>query len=212
MKKWICNVCGYTHTGNECPESCPRCNAPQSAFYEKGRMDWRALAIIVLISTMVVLMVSIVSCTSETVVNNSAVKTVDVNRYLGKWYEIARFDHRFERGLSHCMTLYSMEKDGKIRVVNQGMKDGIWKTSKGNAKMTDVPGVLRVSFFGPFYSDYRIMMLAPDYSYALVGGSSEKYLWILARSSTLPPNTQEAILREAQKRGYDTSRLLWVEQ
>ena len=97
-------------------------------------------------------------------------------------------------------------------VVNRGWKDGEWNTSEGKAKLTEKPGLLRVSFFGPFYSDYRIMMLAPDYSYSLVGGNGDNYLWILSRTPQLNPETRSDILREAQRRGYKTENLIWVDQ
>ena len=145
-------------------------------------------------------------------VDNSTVKSVDLNRYLGSWYEIAKFDHSFERGLDYAMAHYTLRDDGKIDVLNTGIKDGRAKDVKGIAKTTDVPGLLRVSFFGPFYSDYRIMMLDEDYQYVLVGGSTDKYLWILSRTPILDDATKSLILAEADRRGYDTSKLIWVKQ
>ena len=134
--------------------------------------------------------------------DNSTVKSVDLSRYLGSWYEIARFDHSFERGMEYAMAHYTMRDDGKIDVLNTGIKDGRAKDAKGIAKTTAVPGLLRVSFFGPFFGDYRIMMLDADYQYALVGGSSEKYLWILSRTPQLEESTKALILAEAERRGY----------
>lgn len=145
-------------------------------------------------------------------VDNSTVKSVDLNRYLGSWYEIAKFDHSFERGLDYAMARYTLRDDGKIDVLNTGIKDGRAKDAKGIAKTTDVPGLLRVSFFGPFFSDYRIMMLDEDYQYVLVGGSTDKYLWILSRTPVLDDATKSLILAEADRRGYDTSKLIWVKQ
>ena len=155
---------------------------------------------------------SIFSCRSATTVDNSPVSSVDLSRYLGKWYEVARFDHRFERGLSHCTALYTQQSDGTIKVINQGRKNGKWKVSEGKAKTTDTQGILRVSFFGPFYSDYRILHLGPDYSYSLVGGSSDDYLWILSRTPQLKPDVRDKLLKEAQRRGYNTDKLIWVAQ
>lgn len=137
---------------------------------------------------------------------------MDISKFLGKWYEIARFDHKFERKLEHCIATYTMQDDGTIKVTNQGIKDGKWKTTTGKAKITDEPGVLRVSFFWPIYSDYRIMMLAPDYSYALVGGNNDEYLWILSRTPRLAKETCDKIVRNAQSRGYNTNNLIWVKQ
>jgi lipocalin len=152
------------------------------------------------------------ACDASSKVDNSTVKSVDLNRYLGSWYEIAKFDHSFERGLDYAMARYTLRDDGKIDVLNTGIKDGRAKDAKGIAKTTDVPGLLRVSFFGPFFSDYRIMMLDEDYQYVLVGGSTDKYLWILSRTPVLDDATKSLILAEADRRGYDTSKLIWVKQ
>ena len=130
----------------------------------------------------------------------------------GSWYEIAKYDHSFERGLDYAMARYTLRDDGKIDVLNTGIKDGRAKDAKGIAKTTDVPGLLRVSFFGPFYSDYRIMMLDKEYQYALVGSKTDKYLWILSRTPKLDEATQSLILAEADRRGYDTNKLIWVKQ
>ena len=145
-------------------------------------------------------------------IDNSTVKAVDLNRYLGSWYEIAKYDHVFERGLDYAMANYTLREDGKIDVLNTGIKDGRAKDAKGIAKTTNIPGLLKVSFFGPFYSDYRIMMLDADYQYVLVGGSNYKYLWILSRTPQLDDATKTLILSEANRRGYDTSKLIWVKQ
>ena len=140
------------------------------------------------------------------------VKKLDLNKYLGDWYEIARFDHSFERGLEYCKANYALRADGKIAVTNTGIKDGKPKTSEGKAKTTDTPAVLRVSFFGPFYSDYRVMLLDANYQWALVGSKNAKYLWILSRTPKLPQQTLDTILAEARRRGYDTTKLIWVKQ
>ena len=145
-------------------------------------------------------------------VDNSTVGGLDLSRYLGDWYEIARFDHSFERGLTHAKANYALNPDGTIVVTNSGLLDGKQKESIGKAKTTDTVGLLRVSFFGPFYSDYRVMMLAEDYSYALVGSKNAKYLWILSRTPELPQEILTKILTVATARGYDTGKLIWVEQ
>lgn len=156
--------------------------------------------------------VSLFSACDASDIDNSTVKSVDLNRYLGSWYEIAKYDHYFERDLDYAMARYTLRDDGKIDVLNTGIKDGRAKDAKGIAKTTDVPGLLRVSFFGPFFSDYRIMMLDEDYQYVLVGGSTDKYLWILSRTAELDDATLSLILAEADRRGYDTSKLIWVKQ
>lgn len=153
-----------------------------------------------------------ISSCNSTEIDNSTVKSVDLNRYLGSWYEIAKYDHVFERGLDYAMANYTLREDGKIDVLNTGIKDGRAKDAKGIAKTTNIPGLLKVSFFGPFYSDYRIMMLDTNYQYVLVGGSNDKYLWILSRTPQLDDATRSLILAEANRRGYDTGKLIWVKQ
>jgi len=144
--------------------------------------------------------------------DKSTVKTLDLSNYLGSWYELARFDHTFERGMQEVMAFYELRDDGKIDVINSGIKNGKYKVAYGKAKLTDEPGVLRVSFFGPFYSDYRVLMLDDDYEYALVGGKNDKYLWILSRNPELEDEDYDKILTEASRRGYDISRLIWIDQ
>lgn len=151
-------------------------------------------------------------CSAQSKVDNSVSGEIQLEKYLGSWYEIARFNHRFERGLSFCKAQYSLREDGKVEVLNTGIKDGEPKEAKGKAKLTDNPRILRVSFFGPFYGDYRIMLLDKDYQWVLVGGSSEKYLWILSRTPQISEEVKATILNEAKKRGYDIGKLIWVEQ
>jgi lipocalin len=151
-------------------------------------------------------------CESANKVDNSTVASLDLDRYLGYWYEVARFDHAFERGTYYSMARYTMRDDGKIDVLNTGIKDGRAEESKGIAKTTDVPGLLKVSFFGPFFSDYRVLMVDNDYQYALVGGHNHKYLWILSRTPQLDEATKASIVAEADRRGYDVNRLIWVKQ
>ena len=147
--------------------------------------------------------------------NTSVIKELDLQRYLGTWYEIARFDHSFERGLVGVTATYSMRGDGKIKVLNQGYKntlDGKLSVAEGKAKTTGEPGKLKVSFFWIFYADYFVMELDENYKWALIGSKSDKYLWILSRTPKLEDNVKKLILHHAVKRGYDTSKLIWVEQ
>jgi len=160
----------------------------------------------------IVMVIGLVGCGGQLTVDNSVIDSLDVNRYLGEWYEIARFDHSFERGLDYCKAGYTLQEDGTIEVLNTGIKNGEPKEAKGKGKLTDTPALLRVSFFGPFYSDYRVMMLDSAYQYALIGSGSDDYLWILARKPQLDENTKVAVLDEAKRRGYDTSKLIWVKQ
>lgn len=152
------------------------------------------------------------ACSENKNLNNEPVKSLDLNRYLGQWYELARFDHSFERGMSACTANYSLNPNGTIKVLNSGLKEGKTKVSEGKAKTTGTIGLLRVSFFGPFYSDYRVLLLSDDYRYALVGSSSAKYLWILSRTPILPEPDKQRILQEAVRRGYNVSDLIWVDQ
>ncbi|MBR4757956.1 MAG: lipocalin family protein [Bacteroidaceae bacterium] len=149
---------------------------------------------------------------SQLTVDNTPIAELDLNRYLGDWYEVARFDHRFERGMEQTKANYALREDGKVAVTNTGLKNGKLKTARGKAKLTDTPALLRVSFFGPFYGDYRVMLLDPDYQYALIGSGSDKYLWILSRTPQLTNKAKALLLKEAQRRRYDTSKLIWVKQ
>lgn len=163
-----------------------------------------------------ILLFSMFSCGQTEIVTNT-VPELDIERYMGSWYEIARFDHRFERGLVGCMANYELQPDGKVKVTNTGYKnslDGKFKESVGKAYRPDdeVPGKLRVSFFMSFYSDYNVLELSPDYRYALIGSKSSEYLWILSRTPQLSQEELSFLLYSAQSRGYDTNKLIWVEQ
>ena len=145
----------------------------------------------------------------------ATVSDFDLTRYLGKWYEIARFDHRFERGLENVTAEYILKDNGMVDVINSGWKGSKFKIAEGKARQKDPisdPVQLEVSFFLWFYSDYNIMMLDDDYQVALVGSSSPDYLWILSRTPSLGKEVIEMILSEASERGYDTSKLIWVDQ
>ena len=148
-------------------------------------------------------------------IDTSTVKKLDIPRFMGKWYEIARYEHTFEKGMTHVTAEYSLEPDEKIRVVNKGIKNGKAKEIVGKAKQPDpveYPGRLKVSFFLWFYSDYYILELDKDYQYALIGSSSDKYLWILSRTPELPKDILDKLLANIKQRGYDLSRLVYVEQ
>ena len=145
----------------------------------------------------------------------STVNELDLQKYLGTWYEIARFNHKFERGLQGVTATYSMRNDGKIKVLNQGYKnslEGEVSRAVGKAKLTDEPGKLKVSFLWIFYADYFVLELEENYQWALIGSKSDKYLWILSRTPQLDENIKTDFLNRAKKRGYDTSKLIWVDQ
>ena len=151
-------------------------------------------------------------CASAPKVDNSVVWAFDLGRYLGEWHEIARFDHSFERGVEEATATYSLREDGKVEVLNRGVKNGKPRVAKGIGKTTETPGLLRVTFFWPFYADYRVMAIDDAYTAALVGSGSADYLWILSRTPSLAPQMKETLLSEASRRGYDTSKLLWIRQ
>ena len=141
----------------------------------------------------------------------------ELERYLGTWYEIARLDHRFERGLSHVTANYSRRDDGGVRVVNRGYDDadGEWDEAVGKAYFIDAPttGRLKVSFFGPFYGGYNIVELDKDnYGYALVAGPNRSYLWILARTPELDAPTYERLVDRARELEFPVSELIVVDQ
>ena len=148
---------------------------------------------------------------APTKVDNEPV-AINLNKYLGKWYEIARFDHSFERDMEKVTAEYKLLPDGHIKVINSGYRDGKFKETIGKAKTTNTSGLLRVSFFMNFYSDYRVLMIDNDYNYVLIGGSSPKYLWILSRTPQLDEATLQKIIGAAQEKGYDTDKLIFVEQ
>jgi apolipoprotein D and lipocalin family protein len=140
-----------------------------------------------------------------------------LERYLGTWYEIARLDHRFERGLTQVTVNYSMREDGGVKVLNRGYKEkkGKWSDAEGKAYFVEEPdiGRLKVSFFGPFYGAYNIIALEPEnYSYALVIGKNTKYMWILAREPDLEPAVLAGLLNKAQELGFDTDELIYPQK
>ena len=166
-----------------------------------------------IIATSLAAALPLVACSKD--FDNSTVKEFDLSRYLGEWYEIARYDHSFERGLDNTMAQYILQDDGKVVVLNTGWKDGKFKIAEGKAKYPDPqgePGALRVSFFLFFYSDYNVMMVDENYQISLVGSKSDNYLWILSRTPVPDPVLLQMVLDEAEARGYDTSELIWVDQ
>ena len=144
------------------------------------------------------------------VVDLMPMSSIGLDRYLGTWYEIARIDHFFERGIQDVSAQYTMLKNGDIKVLNSGIKNGHRKQIYGIAKPTKIAGLLKVSFLRPFYSEYRILYVDKQYKYALVGGSSKEYLWFLARKKFLTPNTWKKLMTEAHSRGYETEQLIRI--
>lgn len=159
------------------------------------------------------------SCSNtKHMVNNSTVDKLELDRFLGKWYEIARYPHSFEKNLVGVTATYSMRNDGKINVLNEGYKytlDGEHSSATGKAKIKDPsnPAHLRVSFFWIFYSDYLVMELdEQNYQWAIIGSSSPNYLWILSRTPKMDENVLNDLKSRIEKRGYDLGKLILVEQ
>lgn len=140
-----------------------------------------------------------------------------LDRYLGRWYEIARLDHSFERGLDHVNAEYSLRDDGTVRVLNRGYDPAKkeWKEAEGKARFVanNNEGYLKVSFFGPFYGSYVVFGLdQQDYQYSFISGPDTSYLWLLARTPTVSDAVMQQFLTEAKKAGFDTSKLILVDQ
>lgn len=144
-------------------------------------------------------------------INRSTVKNFDLERFMGRWYEIARFDHSFERGMQGVTANYSLQNDGTVLVVNSGLRGGKPTEAVGRAKTTSQVGRLRVSFFWIFYSDYNILEMDKDGQWVLVGSRSPQYLWILARTPKLSDDVMNQIINLAEQRGYNTDNLIFVE-
>ncbi len=140
----------------------------------------------------------------------------DATRYLGTWYEVARLDHSFERGLSRVTATYSARDDGGIDVLNRGYdaEKGEWREARGRARFVgqrDV-GALEVSFFGPFYGGYNVIDLDEAYSIALVAGPTRSYLWILSRQPDPGQEEIQRLVARARDLGFDTDALIYVDQ
>lgn len=138
----------------------------------------------------------------------------ELSRYLGTWYEVARLDHRFERGLSQVTAQYSLREDGGVRVINRGydVAAGSWQQAEGRAYFVQSPDTayLKVSFFGPFYGSYVVFELdAEHYDYAFVSGPNHDYLWLLARSPQVSDTVRARFVARARELGFATEDLIW---
>ena len=155
--------------------------------------------------------------TQSQMIDKTTVKELDLNRYLGKWYEIARFPHSFEKNLMGVTATYRLKDGGMIEVLNEGFKgtlDGDHSKAIGKAKIPNKlePGKLKVSFFWIFYADYFVLELDPNYQYVMIGSSSEKYFWILCRTPQMDPAVYNMLCDKARKRGYNLDKLYKVPQ
>jgi apolipoprotein D and lipocalin family protein len=166
--------------------------------------------------TLVLLLLTLLAGCMGMPANVQPVSGFQPERYLGRWYEIARLDHSFERGMSRVTAEYRQRDDGGIEVINRGWlaESKTWKEARGKAYFVEGPdkGYLKVSFFGPFYGAYVVFELdAQDYRYALISGPDTSYLWLLARSPTLDAATRERLVARAAAAGFDTSKLIFVD-
>ena len=164
----------------------------------------------------VVLGLGLGACSTSPPPGVQTVSPFQLDRYLGTWYEVARLDHRFERGLSRVSATYSLNPDGSVKVLNRGYNAGkaAWNEAEGRAVFTGDAntGSLKVSFFGPFYGGYHVIALDKDYQWAMVIGPDPSYLWILARDRQLPAGVRERLVGQATQAGVDTRSLIWVDQ
>ncbi len=145
------------------------------------------------------------------------VQGFEIDRYLGKWYEIARLDHSFEQGLSHVTAEYSLRDDGGVAVLNRGYstEDSAWQEADGKAYFVRNAdeGYLKVSFFGPFYGAYVVFELdKPDYQYAFIAGNDRSYLWLLARTPQVDEALKAHFIERAKALGFAADELIFVEQ
>ena len=140
----------------------------------------------------------------------------ELERYLGEWYEIARLDHSFEKGLSQVTAEYRLRDDGGLLVINRGfsVSENEWKKAEGKAYFVNrnSEGYLKVSFFGPFYGSYVVFELEREnYQYAFISGPSKKYLWLLSRTPIVGKEVIEKFIEMSKSRGFDTDSLIFVQ-
>jgi apolipoprotein D and lipocalin family protein len=151
--------------------------------------------------------------------NVKVVERVNASQYLGTWYEIARLDQSFERGLEKITATYTAKDDGGIKVLNRGFNvaKNEWKEAEGKAYFVDAPnadktntGKLKVSFFGPFYGAYNIITLDANYQHVMICGPDKSYLWILSRAPKLAQPIKQALVAQAKAYGFETGKLIYV--
>ncbi|ANQ19343.1 lipocalin family protein [Vibrio natriegens] len=169
-----------------------------------------------LIKSLLLLSVAVLfGCTSKPE-GIEPIQNFELKPYLGKWFEIARLDHSFERGLSNVTAEYELREDGGVTVINRGysQEEQSWKQAEGKAYFVDEPstGHLKVSFFGPFYSSYIIFELGEDYDYAFISGYNRDYLWLLSRQPQVDSATLERFKQVARDKGFAVGELILVDQ
>jgi apolipoprotein D and lipocalin family protein len=164
----------------------------------------------------ILLIFSVICFANSSRIEPQTVSKVELEKYAGTWYEISRYPNGFQKDCAgNVRAIYTLQDDGKVRVVNEcSMVNGKTKTAKGRAKIVDrvTNAKLKVTFFWPFYGDYWILDLDPEYRFAVIGEPKRKYLWILSRTPELPAETYSGILSRLQQQGYDTTRLVLTRQ
>ena len=170
-----------------------------------------------LLNLLSVAALGLAACSTSAPDGITPVTPFEISRYLGKWYEIARLDHSFERGMTDVSANYRLQEDGSVEVINRGFdtKRNEWRDAIGKAKFTGDTNraSLKVSFFGPFYGGYHVVALEQQaYRWAMVAGPDRDYLWILARDKQLPTEVKAQLLKQASELGFDVQKLIWVSQ
>lgn len=178
----------------------------ESVLFSRFRFKFYMTVVLLL---MMMLLAACVYNAGRDTLDRSTVANFNLQDFMGRWYEIARFDHRFERGMTNVTADYTLQSDGMVEVVNEGDRAGKLHRSVGRAKTTPQSGRLRVSFFWLFYSDYNVLEMGDGGEWALVGSRSPQYLWILSRTPTLPDSTIKYIVGQAAKRGYNVNNLIF---
>ena len=169
-----------------------------------------ALVCVALVASVVTVLAA--GCAVSVPANIQPVQNFDAAKYMGQWYEIARIDQRFQKGLTKASAQYSLNADGTVKVVNKGYnaEKKEWKEVEGKAKFIGAPtvGALKVSFFGPFYGGYNVVYLDPAYQTSLVIGENTDYFWLLSRKPDLPKDQVQALLQKAQSLGVDLNKVM----
>ena len=185
---------------------------------DNGNFPWKYWARALLGSGILLLLVyACVQGGKAMIAEPKVVPYVELERYLGTWYEIARYPQRFQEGCVASKAVYELGRDGEIQVYNecrQGSLEGAVKSVRGKAKVVDpvTNAKLKVTFFWPFYGDYWIIDLGEKYEYAVVGHPTRKYLWVLSRTPEMEESVYRGILERLEKQGYDTGRLMRTPQ
>lgn len=162
----------------------------------------------------ILLFLFIFSCAKSSQTNNKAIANFDVSKYLGKWYEIARYNHIFEKNCQKVTAQYSLLENNKIQVINKCFKNGEEKIATGKAHFVGDKNIahLKVTFFWPFYGDYKVIYLDKNYSNAIIDGGSYDYFWILSREKKLTKHQLEKLILKAESFGYERKKMIFVEQ